>query len=80
MDTEEMHIDQQMNTYIAARDAEAKLLWSVRKKAAAMILRRTLELAELEAEQAAGLDRTNLINMIKNIIVTLKENALGISR
>ena len=71
-----MHIDQQMNTYIAARDAEAKLLWSVRKKAAAMILRRTLELAELEAEQAAGLDRTNLINMIKNIIVTLKENAL----
>jgi hypothetical protein len=76
MDTEEMHIDQQMNTYIAARDAEAKLLWSVRKKAAAMILRRTLELAELEAEQAAGLDRTNLINMIKNIIVTLKENAL----
>jgi hypothetical protein len=76
MDTEEMHIDQQMNTYIAARDAEAKLLWSVRKKAAAMILRRTLELAELEAEQAAGLDRTNLINMTKNIIVTLKENAL----
>lgn len=76
MDTEEMHIDQQMNTYIAARDAEAKPLWSVRKKAAAMILRRTLELAELEAEQAAGLDRTNLINMTKNIIVTLKENAL----
>ena len=72
----ELDIEAQMDEYIKVRDAEANVIWAVRKKAAAMILRRTLELAELEAEQAAGLDRTNLINMTKNIIVTLKENAL----
>ena len=70
-------IENQMDVYILARDELAKMRactnWSCAKNRASVILRRTLELQELEAEQAAGLDREELINMTKNILVTLKE-------
>jgi len=74
-------IEAQMDAYILARDelAAAKLCaqqykWLCAKSRASVILRRTLELQELEAEQAAGLNRKELINMTKNVIVTLKES------
>jgi hypothetical protein len=80
-DDERRAIEVQMDAYILARGelAAAKLCaqqykWLCAKKRAAVILRRTLELQELEAEQAAGINRTELINMTKNVIVTLKES------
>jgi len=70
-------IEAQMDAYILARDEIAALRecnnWFCTKKRATVILRRSLELEELEAEQAAGINHTELINMTKNIIVTLKE-------
>ena len=71
----ELDIEAQMDEYIKVRDTETNAIWALRKKNAAMILLRTLELAELESEQGDGLDRANLINMTKNVIVTLKENS-----
>ena len=71
----ELDIEAQMDEYIKVRDTETNVIWALRKKNAAMILLRTLELAELESEQGDGLDRANLINMTKNVIVTLKENS-----
>ena len=76
-DGERAVIELQMDAYILARDelaaAKACNNWSCAKRRSAVILRRTLELDELEAEQAAGINHTDLINMTKNIIVTLKE-------
>jgi hypothetical protein len=77
MKAQQTAIEAQMDAYILARDelsaAQACDNWLCAKKRASVILRRTLELQELEAEQAAGLNRTDLINMTKNVIVTLKE-------
>lgn len=79
-DDERRAIETQMDAYVLARDELAAVSrcagqskWVCAKKRAVVIMRRTLELEELEAEQAAGLNRTELINMTKNVIVTLKE-------
>ena len=76
-DDERRAIEIQMDAYLLARDELAatracaeQYKWLCAKKRAAVILRRTLELEELEAE---GKPNTELINMTKNIIVTLKE-------
>jgi hypothetical protein len=80
-DDERGAIETQMDAYILARDeltaarrCAEQYKWLCAKKRAAVILRRTIELQELEEEQAAGLNRTELINMTKNVIVTLKES------
>jgi hypothetical protein len=79
-DDQRRAIEVQMDAYILAREeltAASKCAeqskWVCAKKRAVVIMRRTLELQELEAEQAAGLNRKELINMTKNVIATLKE-------
>jgi hypothetical protein len=76
-DDERGAIERQMDAYLLARDELAatractqQSRWLCAKKRAAVILRRSLELEELEAE---GKPNIELINMTKNIIVTLKE-------
>ena len=76
-DDERAAIETQMNAYILARDeiyaarkCSEQSMWLCGKKRASVILRRTLELQELEAEDHP---KTDLINMTKNVIVTLKE-------
>ena len=74
MKVQQIAIEAQMDAYILARDelsaAQACDNWLCAKKRASVILRRTLELQELEAEDQPN---TDLINMTKNIIATLKE-------
>ena len=75
-------IEAQMNVYLMARDelystkaCAQQSNWFCAKNRATVILRRTMELELLEAEQAAGMDRKEIINMTMNIIATLKAQA-----